>query len=146
MKKWLLFLLLLIFTGCTYKTTPIAFTFKAPNIKINDQGFLKTNFYSKVIEVYMVGKLAFVFKVYNSKICVDNKCYDKKLFVKNLNKEYPITLFDDLINKKPLPNIKIVEEKSGFTQKNDKIIYQVAPKKVFFIDKNKKIVFFIKNL
>jgi len=146
MKKLILFLIVMLFTGCVYKTTPIAFTFKAQNIKINDQGFLKTNSYSKIIEVYMMGKLAFVFKVYNSQICINDKCYDKKLFVKNLNSNYPVNLFDYLIAKKPLPNIKIVKNENGFMQKNGKILYQVTKKKVFFLDKKKKIVFFMKNL
>ncbi len=146
MKKVVMFLLLLIFTGCAYKTTPIVFSFKAPNTRINDQGFLKKNFYSKIIEVYMVGKLAFVFKVYTSKICINDKCYNKKLFVKNLNRNYPVRLFDILIDKKPLPNIKIVNNKNGFIQQNRNILYKVTKNQVFFIDKVKKIVFFIKTL
>ncbi len=145
MKK-LIFIILLLFTGCSYKTTPVVVAFKKDNLAINDQGFLKENSFSKKIEVYNVGQLVFVLTIKDNLICINDKCYDKKLFMNKLNPKYPTNLFSLIIEKKPLPNIKIKKLKNGFIQKTKNIIYLVTENKVLFKDKQKKFLFLLKKI
>jgi len=144
-KKINLLLISLLFIGCSYKTTPVIVAFKKNNLAINDQGFLKENSFSKKIEVYNVGQLVFVLTLKNNSICINNKCYDKKLFIHSLNSTYPYNLFDLIISKKPLPNIKIKKTKDGFIQKTKNIFYIVTPDKVLFKDKSNNFLFLIKS-
>ena len=137
-------LLFLLFSGCTYKTTPVIVAFKKDNLAINDQGFLKENSFSKKIEVYNVGQLVFVMTINSKNICINNKCYDKKLFIYKLNPKYPDNLFDLIISKKPLPNIKITKTTDGFFQKKGSILYIVTKNKVLFKDKSNHFLFLLK--
>jgi len=143
--KYCFLVLFLLFSGCSYKTTPIIFAFKKDNLAINDQGFLKENSFSKKIEVYNVGQLVFVMSINSKNICINDKCYDKKLFIYKLNSNYPVNLFEIMINKQPLPNIKIKQTKNGFIQKKDNLLYVVTRKKVFFKDKNNNFLFLLKK-
>jgi len=145
MKK-LIFIIALLFAGCAYKTTPVVVAFKKDNLAINDQGFLKENSFSKKIEVYNVGQLVFVLTIKNNLICINDKCYDKKLFVHKLNSKYPTNLFSLIIEKNPLPNIKIEKLKNGFIQKTKNIFYLVTKNKVLFKDKQKKFLFLLKKI
>jgi len=142
--KYFILPILLLFTACSYKTTPVIVAFKKDNLAINDQGFLKENSFSKKIEVYNVGQLVFVLTLKNDFICINNKCYDKKLFMHKLNPNYPYNLFDLIISKKPLPNIKIIKTKNGFIQKQGSIFYLVTKNKVLFKDKSNKFLFLLK--
>ena len=146
MKKYLSFIIILFFSACSYKTTPVIVAFKKANWAVNDQGFLKENSFSKKIEVYNVGQLVFVMTINSNNICINNECYDKKLFIYKLNPNYPTNLFDLIISKKPLPNIKIQQTSNGFIQKSKSIFYIVTDKKVFFKDKKKKFLFLIKKI
>ena len=142
--KYYFLVLVLLFSGCTYKTTPVIVAFKKDNLAINDQGFLKENSFSKKIEVYNVGQLVFVMTINSKNICINNKCYDKKLFIYKLNPKYPDNLFDLIISKKSLPNIKITKTKNGFVQKKGDIIYIVTTDKVLFKDKSNNFLFLLK--
>ena len=146
MKQIIFFLLIIFITGCAYKTTPVVVAFKKDNLAINDQGFLKENQFSKKIEVYNVGQLVFVLTIKNNSICINDKCYDKKLFIYKLNPKYPTNLFSLIINKKPLPNIKLKKLKNGFIQRNKNITYLVTENKVLFKDKEKNFLFLLKKL
>ena len=143
--KYILFLILFFFSACSYKNTPVIVAFKKDKIAINDQGFLKENSFSKKIEVYNVGQLVFVLTINNSDICINDKCYDKKLFMYKLNPNYPYNLFDLIISKKVLPKMKITKIKNGFIQKDNNIIYIVTKQKVLFKDKHKKFLFLLKT-
>ena len=143
--KYLILVILFLFTACSYKTTPVIVAFKKDKIAINDQGFLKENRFSKKIEVYNVGQLVFVMTINNSNICINDKCYDKKLFIYKLNPKYPYNLFDLIISKKALPNIKIKRIKNGFIQRNKDIFYLVKNNKVLFKDNKNKFLFLLKN-
>ena len=143
--KIIILFLFLLFSGCTYKTTPVIVAFKKDRLAINDQGFLKENSFSKKIEVYNVGQLVFVLTVNSNNICINNKCYDKKLFVHKLNPNYPYNLFDLIISKKPLPKIKITKTKNGFFQKEGSLLYIVTKNKVLFKDKSNKFLFLLKT-
>jgi len=145
MKKYLL-ILTLLFTGCSYKTTPVVVAFKKDNLAINDQGFLKENSFSKRIEVYEAGNLAFVFTIKNDSICINNKCYDKKLFINELNPDYPTNLFETILSHKAFKNIKIIKTKNGFIQLSKNFIYKVTENKVLFKDKQKNFLFLVKKI
>ena len=145
MKKYLL-IIALIFTGCSYKTTPIVIAFKKDNFAINDQGFLKENSFSKKIEVYQAGNLAFVFTIKNSVICINNKCYNKTLFIHKLNPSYPTNLFEIILSHKPFKNVKIIKTENGFIQITKNFIYKITKNKAFFKDKQKKFIFFVKKI
>jgi len=145
MKKYL-FILALIFTGCSYKTTPIVIAFKKDNFAINDQGFLKENSFSKKIEVYQAGNLAFVFTIKNSVICINNKCYNKTLFIHKLNPSYPTNLFEIILSHKAFKNTKVIRIKNGFIQKTDDFIYKVTSNFVLFKDRKKKFLFLVRNI
>jgi hypothetical protein len=146
MKKYLFILLLLFFTGCSYKTTPVEVAFKKDGFAINDQGFLKENNFAKKIEVYQAGNLAFIFIVKNNIICINDKCYDKSLFIHKLNPNYPRNLFETILSHKPFKNIKIKKIKNGFIQNTKNFIYKVTENKVLFKDKQKKFLFLVKKL
>ncbi len=141
-----IYLLLFLLVGCSYKTTPIIVAFKKDNLAINDQGFLKENPFLKKIEVYNVGQLAFVLTIKKKFICINNKCYDKTIFIHNLNPNYPTNLFSLLLDKKPIPNIKIEKNSNGFVQKNKDFIYLVTNKKMLFKDKHSNFLFLYKTL
>jgi hypothetical protein len=138
MKKYFLILLVILFTGCSYKTTPVEVAFKKDNFAINDQGFLKENAFAKKIEVYQVGNLAFVFTIKNNSICINNKCYNKNMFIKELNPNYPSNLFEIILFHKAFKNVKIVKTKDGFIQTTKNFFYKVTENKVLFKDKHFK--------
>ena len=145
MKKIIFLSIITFFVGCSYKTTPIIVAFKKDNLAINDQGFLKENLFNKKIEVYNVGQLVFVMTINHNNICINDKCYNKKLFIYKLDPAYPINLFDLILAKQPLDNIKIKHIKNGFIQKEGNILYIVTKNKVLFKDKSKNFLFLIKN-
>ncbi len=135
----------MIFVGCTYKTTPVAVAFRRGNFAINDQGFLKQNSFSTKIEVYNLGELAFVMSINHDYICINKKCYNKKMFVHQLNPNYPSNLFDLIIFKKPIPNIPIQKTDNGFVQKTDNLLYKVTNNMVLFRDKQTHFLFLLKK-
>ena len=143
MKKYLF--LIFFLAGCSYKTTPVIVAFKKNNFAINDQGFIKHGLLDNKIEVYNVGHLAFVMRVTPYAICINEKCYIKHLFIKQLNPSYPDDLFDLILTKKPLKDIKIYKTKQGFIQKTKDFIYIVSKNKVVFKDKKKRFLFMIKE-
>jgi len=146
MKKYLLILIVLFITGCSYKTTPVVVAFKKGNFAINDQGFLKENIFNKKIEVYQAGNLAFVFTIKKSLICINEKCYDKKLFIHKLNPTYPSDLFETILAHKKFKNIEIIKTKDGIIQITKNFIYKVTKNKVLFKDRKKSFLFFVKKI
>jgi hypothetical protein len=59
---------------------------------------------------------------------------------------YPTNLFSLIIDKKPIPNIKLKKIKNGFMQKNKDFIYIVTDRKVLFKDKNRNFVFLLRKM
>jgi len=150
-KKFLFFTfnfsLLILFTACSMKTTPIYTVIKTPKIKISDEGFIKQGFGYKKIIIYKAGIKPFSITIKNSFICVNNKCQDKKVVLSSLNKNYPIDFFDRILNQKPLEFLgKIKKIENGFIQKKDGYLYKVTKNKVLFKDKNAHILILIKYL
>jgi hypothetical protein len=145
MKKLLSLFLLFFFIGCAPKTTPVIVAFKNSGMAINDQGFLQETPFYKQIEVYNVGELVFVLTIKKNDICINNRCYDKTLFVHNLNPNYPSNLFDLILERRPIPDIKEQKINGGFIQKSDNFIYIVTDKKVLFKDKKGNFLFLLKK-
>ncbi len=148
MKKLLFVFLMLFFVGCSVKTTPVYAVIKTPKIKISDQGFLKEGFGYKEIIIYKTGLKPFKVTIKNSYICLNSKCMDKEKFVKEyLGKNYPVDIFDLIIEGKPIKNFgKITKIKSGFIQRKESIFYKVQKDKVLFRDKNQNIIIMVKRL
>jgi len=142
----IIWFLLFLFTGCSYKTTPVEVAFRKNNFAINDQGFLKENNFATKIEVYQVGNLAFVFTIKNNSICINNKCYNKALFIHKLNPTYPSNLFETILSHKSFKNVKIIKIKDGFIQTTKNFFYKVTKNKVLFKDKQKNFLFLVKKL
>ena len=137
----------LLFLGCSTKTTPVYLTFNTPKIKISDQGFLKEGFGYKKIIIYKAGIKPFEIVLKNSSVCFNNKCMDKKRFIKDIDKNYPLDLLDDILNHKPLYFLgKILKKKDGFIQKNDRFLYIVKKNSVLFKDRKKRAVIMLKYL
>jgi hypothetical protein len=120
--------------------------FKKDDFAINDQGFLKENSFSKKIEVYQAGNLAFVFTIKDKLICINDKCYDKKLFIHELNPSYPSNLFETILSHKHLKDVKIINTKDGFIQVTKNFIYKVTKKGALFKDKQSKFLFLVKKI
>ena len=141
------FTLLIFFTACSMKTTPIYAVIKTPKIKIADEGFMKQGFGYKKIIIYKAGMKPFSVTIKNSFICFNNKCQNKRDVIKSLNKKYPQDFFDKILNQKPLEFLgKIKKIENGFIQKKDGYLYKVTENKVLFKDKNANILILIKYL
>jgi hypothetical protein len=143
--RYLIFVL--FFLGCSIKTTPVYVTFKSPKLKISDQGFLKEGYGYKEFDLYKAGA-SYKITLKNSYVCLNEKCMDKKIFVKEyLGEDYPSNFLEKVINKEPVESFgKIIKTKNGFIQKNSRFFYKVDKKSVLFKDKKKKIIVFIKEL
>jgi len=137
------FFLLPFLTGCAVKTTPVFITFKSPQIKISDEGFLKEGFNYKELTIYKAGNVPVKFLIKNNKICINNQCINKYYFIKKYFDESDKNIFDTILEKKPFKNIKIIKIKDGFIQKK-RFFYKVTKNSVLF--KDKKIIVFIKYL
>ena len=141
---WKLFLIGLLFlSGCSLKTEKVQVALKTPVVKANDLGFLKKGFgYRELIIYNSLKPIKIVIK--NSSVCVQDRCFSKRAFIKKLG-NYPSNLLDNILDKKPLKFLgKIIEQKDGFIQKKGKTLYIVTKRKVFFRDK--KIIIMIKDL
>ena len=148
MKKLLFVFLMLFFVGCSVKTTPVYAVIKTPKIKISDQGFLKEGLGYKEIIIYKSALKPFKVTIKNSYICLNSKCMDKEKFVKEyLGENYPVDIFDLIIEGKPIKNFgKITKIDGGFIQKKEGIFYKVQENRVLFKDKNQNIVIMVKRL
>jgi len=149
LKKYLFplsFFLLPFLVGCSTKTTPIFVTINSPNIKVSDEGFLKEGFGYKEIIIYKAGNAPVRFTLKKDKICVNNKCFNKYLFIKRYFNGYSKDFFDKILAKEPLTNENIKKTSEGFVQKSTNFIYIVKKNSVLFKDKSRHIIVFIKYL
>ena len=140
------FFLLPFLVGCATKTTPVFVTVKSPQIKISDEGFLKEGIGYKEIIIYKLGNVPLRFTLKENKICLNNECINKYMFMKKYFNGYDKDFFDKILNKKPLRKGDIKKTSSGFIQKSFNFIYVVKKESVFFKDRQKGIIIFIKYL
>jgi len=150
MKKITFYILNFIFfifiIGCASKTTPIFVTIKSPKIKISDSGFLKENVGYKEIIIYKAGSVPVKFILKKDKICVNNQCFNKYLFVKRYFNGYEKDFFDKILDKQPLKKGELKKISNGFIQKSNNFIYIVKKDSIFFKDKSKNIIIYVKYL
>ena len=140
------FLFFIFIIGCATKIKPIFITVKSPQIKISDEGFIKEGMGYKEIIIYKAGNEPVKFILKKDKICVNNECINKYIFMKKYFYGYKKNFFDKILNKKPLIKDKIQKIKNGFIQKSTNFIYIVKKNSILFKDKNKHIIIFIKYL
>ena len=142
-----IFLFLLPFlSGCATKTTPVFVTIKSPQIKLSDEGFLKEGLGYKEIIIYKAGSIPVKFLLKQNQICVNNKCFNKYLFIEHYFYGYKKDFFDRILSKKPLSLKNIKKINGGFIQKSKNFLYIVKKNSVLFKDKKRKIIIFIKFL
>jgi len=142
----LLSFLLLIFVGCSEKTTPIFMTFNSKKFKFSDQGFLKEGFGYKEIIIYKDGVKPVKFTIKNSYICFQNQCFDKEKFIKKFLGNYKTDFFDKILNREILRFGKLKKIKNGFIEKDESKFYLVTKSKVLFKDKKNHLIILIKFL
>jgi len=141
------FFLLIFFIGCATKTEPVYVVINTPFLKVSDQGFLKKGFSYKKLIIYKDANVPVEVSVYKNSICLNKKCIPKKIFIKKLSPDYPISLIDDILEKKPIKNLgKIIKLKNALLQKNKRFYYLITKKKVLFKDKKKKILIMLKEI
>ena len=117
--------------GCSAKTTPVYAVIKTPTVKVADQGFIKEGFGYKKIIIYKAGNTPIEITVSKFNVCMNNKCVNKSLFIKEyFGKNYPSDFLDKILNKECI---------EGFFCKKYK-------NKILFKDKKKGIVIMIKEL
>jgi len=148
LKKFLLpfFFLLSFLTGCATKTTPVYISINSPVIKISDEGFLKEGPGYKEIVIYKAGFAPVKLLIKEDRICVNNRCFNKYLFMRRYFKGFKKDIFDKILNKKPLSLKFYKKTKNGFLEKSDNIYYLVRKNSVLFKDKKEHITIFIKYL
>ena len=100
----------------------------------------------KELVIYKAGNVPIKFILKDNKVCVNNECFNKYMFVKKYFSGYKKDFFDKILSKKPLSLKSIKKTNDGFIQKSKDIIYIVKKNSVLFKDKVKKIIIFIKYL
>ena len=134
------------FIGCATKTTPVYVSIKSPEIRVSDEGFLKEGYGYKEIVIYKAGSVPVKLLLKENRICVNNKCYNKYMFVKKYFRGYEKDFFDKILSKKPLSLKNIQKTGDGFVQKSKYITYIVKKNSVLFKDRKNHIIIFIKYL
>ena len=132
-----------IFFGCATKTDPIFLTIKSPKIRVSDSGFLERGINYKKLVIYKAGAKPVEIVLKENKICFNNRCFNKYMFLKDYFGIENKNFFDTILNKKPFENVKIKKIKNGFIQK-DKFFYKVTKNSVIY--KKDNLIFLIKFL
>ncbi len=134
------------FIGCATKTTPVYVSIKSPKIRVSDAGFLKEGIGYKEIIIYKAGNAPVKFVLKENRICINDKCYNKFMFMKRYFRGYEKDFFDKILSKKPLSLKNLQKTKDGFIQKSKNIVYIVKENSVLFKDRKRHIIVFIKYL
>ncbi|MEO1927064.1 MAG: hypothetical protein ABGX26_00025 [Nautiliaceae bacterium] len=130
MRFWF-FVMVLFFTGCSVKTTPVYAVIKTSKVKVADEGFLKEGFGFKKLIIYKAGSVPIEITLKNSVICINNICMDKEGFIKKyLGKNYPSDFFDKILNKECVRGF-FCKERKGY---------------ILFKDKKRDILIMIKDI
>ena len=140
------FIFLIFFIGCAVKTTPVYLHIDSPEIKLSDEGFLKESLGYKQIIIYKAGNEPVNFILKENKICVENRCFNKEIFIKKYFNGYQKDFFDRILNKKPLALNNFQKIQNGFIQKEKGIFYKVTNNYILFKDKKRKTIVLIKYL
>ncbi|KAA6227505.1 MULTISPECIES: hypothetical protein [unclassified Campylobacter] len=148
MKKKFIFLCLifigLFLNACASKnenftSQSVSIFIFSPNIRLNDNGFLKQDKQKIHLEVYKFGRAFFELNI-SDKICTSGVCYDKTSFNKKFFKNvYYDEFLEDILLLKPLFNGKnLTNTDCGFYQnlisKNYEILYEKCDEGINFRD------------
>ncbi len=157
MKKIItIFLISLLFISCSYKNRNIKsktylITIKTKNLKFSDIGFLNKNRDYLNLQIFSAGNLIFNIEIY-TKICVNKNCFSKRDFTNlYLAKVYPQTLFENVLQKKPILESRNLEKiEGGFKQEikdsNYNIKYKIEKNNISFRDKKNRILIKLREL
>lgn len=156
MKKIYLLIILFFLSACSIKThetntKSVMIGFNSSFVRIQDVGFLEQNDKVTYLEIYKLGKAFFRIKI-EDKICLNEICYDKKLFNKRFFKNsFYDDFLEDILKNKPLFNAKNLQKQDcGFTQSikglDYDIVYEVCNNQTFFLDKLNKTKITIQKL
>lgn len=156
MKKIYLLIILFFLSACSIKThetntKSIMISFNSSFVRIQDVGFLEQNDKVTYLEIYKLGKAFFRIKI-EDKICLNEICYDKKLFNKRFFKNsFYDDFLEDILKNKPLFNAKNLQKQDcGFIQSikglDYDIVYEICNNQTFFLDKLNKTKITIQKL
>ncbi len=128
-------------------------TMKTKKFAFSDTGFLVKSDDMIRLNVLAMGNPVLDLKVKQSDdVCVGSLCNTKLGFNQSfLSGEYPESLIENVLNKKPIFDGKnLTKTKNGFIQniesKNYKIKYQISRGSIYFKDSKNKIIMKLKEL
>ena len=145
-KKVLLWLSLILFSGCTQPSfqseESVYIIWKTPSFRYADQGFVYTSAEKMKIEIYGSGQALMRLEIGKRQICSSFlQCTDKKHFnALMLSRWYPESILEDIFKGKVIFRGKgMVKKRNGFTQtvKNGEkyqIQYSVLNNEIIFRD------------
>lgn len=143
--------------GCAskgdFKSSQAVFVvLKAPQLALNEAGFLYKNKDSTRLEVYKVGQPLVTLEVGQKVICLNSKCALKGTFNKKFFKnEHYGDFLSDILNARPIyKGANLQKTRCGFKQTIKKpsfdIAYSVCNEAVNFKEKKGKINFALRRL
>jgi hypothetical protein len=152
--RYLLILLIVFFSGCSFKdyekSQSKIIIIKSPRLKFADLGYIRNNDDEVEVELFVAGKSVEKISI-DYLICTHEGCLSKSSFNKNfLHYSYPEdTLKQVLLGKEIYNSTNKIIDNDGFSQniKNQyvDIRYRVSSKKIFFKDKKNNIIVKIKD-
>lgn len=119
-------LLMILFTGCSFKSQPVSnsatIVFKTPNMKFYDKGFINRYPDHTHLQVFNAGSIILDLKIYKDEVCratfecMDSKEFNSKYLSSSYSDDFLYNLFlQNRINYKDKKNkilIKIKKEKN----------------------------------
>jgi hypothetical protein len=138
----------IFFVSCTKKveqSKSSVILIKTEKFKFYDTGFINKNSDFLEVEMFSTAKNIFNLKI-EDKICINNICYDKKVFNNDfLSSYYEDDLLENIFRKKSIFNkMKYEETLNGFSQqisnKNIDIFYKIEKDSIYFKDRKNRII------
>ena len=137
-------LLFILFSGCAvhqnYITQPSTILFKTQKFKYYDAGFIKTNDFHTIVNIYNSGQTVLNLEIATKQICINSECYknsDFNNFI--LSNAYPEDTLFNIFNGKDIfygEGIEFEKDRQKQAIKNQfvDILYEVNQDKIFFVD------------
>ncbi|TQR34741.1 hypothetical protein DMB92_00700 [Campylobacter sp. MIT 99-7217] len=134
---------LCFFVACSSKkpaqSRTLSLSINSPLIKFSEQGFLYEDKTSLKLEVYKLGQIFFALNI-RDKICINQVCYEKKVFNEKFFKfTHYEDLMQDILKFQPIYEGKnVIQNECGFIQEiqasNFNILYEVCENRLEFKD------------
>lgn len=154
--RYMIFILILIFGGCSSKvyehTQTKIVTFKTQKIKFSDVGYVRHSDKSIELELFVAGKSIEKFSINHLVCTTKDGCMSKSSFNKEyLSGAYYDDILQDIVLGRPIYNgIAVQKSQDGFAQeiKGDdvEISYRVTFDAIFFRDRKNSIILNIKDI